>query len=134
MFNKIINYQCPGYLSNLVPPLVSTTTPYHRRRPYERVLPAHENELYANSFIPSTLMSCWRGLTWCWFVLNCGTHYLKLYKWISLLRKYLSTNNTLVPIYYYFGFRKEQVNHRILQLVISNLNYDSFRRRMYMWI
>ena len=43
-------------------------------------------------------------------------------------------NDTLVSSCYYFGFRKEQVNHRILQLVISNLNYDSFRRRMYMWI
>ena len=35
MFHKMINYQCPGYLSNLVPPLVSTTNPYHRRRPHE---------------------------------------------------------------------------------------------------
>ena len=38
----------------LVPPLVSTTNPYHRRRPHERVIPAHKTELYANSFIPST--------------------------------------------------------------------------------
>ena len=29
MFHKMINHQCPGYLSNLVPPLVSTTNPYH---------------------------------------------------------------------------------------------------------
>ena len=54
MFHKMINHQCPGYLSNLVPPLVSTTNPYHRRRPHERVIPAHKTELYANSFIPST--------------------------------------------------------------------------------
>ena len=32
-FHKMINYCCPGYLSNLVPLLVSTTNPYHRRRP-----------------------------------------------------------------------------------------------------
>ena len=54
MFHKMINYQCPGCLSNLVPPLVSTTNPYHRRRSHERVIPAHKTELYENSFIPST--------------------------------------------------------------------------------
>ena len=35
MFHKMINYQCPEYLSNLVPPLVSATNPYHRRRPFD---------------------------------------------------------------------------------------------------
>ena len=50
----MIYYQCPGYLTNLEPPLVSATNPYHRRRPYVRVISAHKTELYANSFIPST--------------------------------------------------------------------------------
>ena len=54
MFHKMINYQRPEYLSHLVPPLVSTTNPYHRRRSHERVIPAHKTELYANSSIPST--------------------------------------------------------------------------------
>ena len=58
MFHKVINHQCPGYLSNLVPPLVSTTNPYHRRRPHERVIPAHKTELYADSLIPSTTQLC----------------------------------------------------------------------------
>ena len=40
---------------------------------------------------------------------------------------YLSTNDTAVPIYYYFGSRKEQVKHCRLRLAISNLNYDLFR-------
>ena len=34
---------------------------------------------------------------------------------------------TLVPIYYYFGSRKEQVKHCRLRLAISDLNYDLFR-------
>ena len=54
MFHKMINNLCPGYLSNLIPPLVSTTNPYHRRRPHEKVIPAHKTELYANTSIPST--------------------------------------------------------------------------------
>ena len=35
---------------------------------------------------------------------------------------------TLIPIYYYFGTRKEQVKHCRLRLAISDLNYDLFRR------
>ena len=35
--------------------------------------------------------------------------------------------DTMVPICYYCGFRKERVNHCRLRLAISNLNYDLFR-------
>ena len=119
MFHKMINHQCPGYLSNLVPPLVSTTSPYHRRRPHERVIPAHKTELYANSFIPST--------TQLW---NTLPQTIQTNPSISLLKKYLSTNHTMVPIYYYFGSRKEQVKYCRLRLAISDLNNDLFRRHL----
>jgi len=36
----------------------------------------------------------------------------------------------MVPIYYYFGSRKEQVKHCRLRLAISDLNYDFFRRHL----
>ena len=49
---------------------------------------------------------------------------------ISLLKKYLSTNDTMVPMYYYFGSRKKQVKHCRLRLAISDLNYDLFRRHL----
>ena len=114
-FHTMINYQCPVYLFNLVPPLVSATNPYHCRWPYERVIPA----LYANSFIPST--------TQLWNTLPLTIHADPS---VSLLKKYLSTNDTIVPIYYYFGSRKEQVKHCRLRLAISNLNYDLFRRHL----
>ena len=35
---------------------------------------------------------------------------------------YLSTNDTMVPIYYYFGASKEQVKHCRLRLAICDLN------------
>ena len=41
-----------------------------------------------------------------------------------------SMNDTLVPIYYFFGFRKVQVNHCRLRLAISNLKYDLFRHHL----
>ena len=37
----------------------------------------------------------------------------------------------MVFIYYYFGSRKEQVKHYRLQLAISNLNCDLFRRHLF---
>ena len=80
MFHKMINHQCLEYLSNLVPLLVSTTNPYHRRRPHERVFPAHKTELYANSIIPST--------TQLW---NTLPQTIQTNPSISLLKKYSYT-------------------------------------------
>ena len=36
----------------------------------------------------------------------------------------------MVPIYYYFGARNEQVKHCRLRLAISDLSYDLFRRHL----
>ena len=36
----------------------------------------------------------------------------------------------MIPIYYYFGTRKEQVKHCRLRLAISDLNYDLFRHHL----
>ena len=44
-FHKMRNSTCPDYLSDLLPLLVSTTNPYHRRRPYERIVPSFRTEL-----------------------------------------------------------------------------------------
>ena len=79
MFHKMTNHQCPGYLSNLVPPLVST------------VIPALKTELYANSFIPSTTQ-----------VWNTLPQTIQTNPSVSLMTKYLSTNDTMVPIYLFW--------------------------------
>ena len=59
-FHKMINNTCPDYIPDLLPPLVSTTYPYHRRRPYERIIPSFRTELYRN---------------WLFLLLSCGTTY-----------------------------------------------------------
>ena len=89
------------------------------RRPYERVISAHKTEPYAHSLIPST--------TQLW---NTLPQTVRANPSTSLLNRYLSTNDTMVPVYYYFGSRKEQVKHCRLRLAISNLNYDLFRRHL----
>ena len=56
LFHKMVNGVCRDYLSDLLPPLVSTRNPYHRRRPLERVISPHKTDIYQKSFIPSTTM------------------------------------------------------------------------------
>ena len=55
LFYKMVNGECPDYLSDLLPPLVSTRNPYHRRRPLERVIPPHKTDIYQNIFHPINL-------------------------------------------------------------------------------
>ena len=43
---------------------------------------------------------------------------------------YLWTNDTIVPIYYYFDSKKELIKHCRLRLAINSLNYDLFRRQL----
>ena len=54
LFHEKVNRVCPDYLRELLPPLVSSRNPHHRRRPLERVIPPHKPDIYQNPFIPST--------------------------------------------------------------------------------
>ena len=85
-FHKMINNTCPDYLSDLLPPLVSTTNPYHRRRPYERIIPSFRTELFRNSFFPSTTL-LWNNLP-----VN-----IQESSSLSEFKRYLINNDTKVP-------------------------------------
>ncbi|WP_294078466.1 hypothetical protein, partial [Thiolapillus sp.] len=119
LFHKMVNGVCPDYLSDLLPPLVSTRNPYHRRRPLERVIPPHKTDIYQKSFIPSTTM-LWNSIP----------ENIKQSTSISELKRYLSISDTTVPPYYYKGKRKEQITHCRLRLEMSNLNYDLKKRHL----
>ena len=118
-FHKMINNTCPDYLSDLLPPLVSTTSPYHRRRPYERIIPSYRTELYRNSFFPSTTL-LWNNLP-----VN-----IQESSSLSEFKRYLINNDTKVPSYYYSGQRMEQIIHCRLRLQMSDLNFDLFNRHL----
>ena len=85
---------------------------------------AHKTQLYANSFIPSTTQ-LWNTLPQT-IQTNPSVSLLIYFLFLLLL----STNDTMVPIYYNLGSRKEQVKHCRLRLAISNLNCDLFRRHL----
>ena len=110
---------CPDFLSDLLPPLVSTRSPHYRRRPLERVISLHKTDSYPNSFIPSA--------TTLW---NSIPENNKQSTSISELRRYLSFSDTTVPSYYYEGKRKEYIAHCRLRLEMSKLNYDLKTRHL----
>ena len=103
-FHQMMNNACPDYLSDLLPPVALTTNPYHRRRPYERIVPPFRTELYRNSFFPST--------TLLYFLASSS---------ISEVRCCLTMNNGKVPSYYYSGKRIGQIIHCRLR---RDLNFD----------
>ena len=108
-FHKIINNACPDYLSDLFPPLAPGTNPYHRRRPYERIIPPLQTELYRNSFFPS-ITHLWNNLP-----VNIQEN-----SSVSELKRYLTINNNNVPSYHYLGKRTEQIIHCRLRLEMSD--------------
>ena len=118
-YHKIINDNPPELLLKLLPPLVSAVNPYHKRRPHQRVVPSFKTELYRKSFIPSTTM-LWNELP---DNIQCN-------KSISVLKRFLSQDDFVIPPYFYLGNRYIQIFHCRLRLGISNLNYDLFRRHL----
>ena len=119
LFFKILNGNCPGYLSNLAPPLVSSVNPYHRRRPLERLEPLCRTEIYHKSFIPSTT-AIWNSLP----------NHVKQLNSIGQFKSYLRSSDTTVPSYYYRGHRKEQIIHCRLRLGMSDLCFDLWERHL----
>ena len=52
MYHKIVQENTPTYLKEHLPPLVSSTNPYHRRRPLQRQVPKHKTEIYMQIIFP----------------------------------------------------------------------------------
>ena len=76
----------------------------------EQVIRVYKTKLYTDSFIPSA--------TQLW---NTLPETIQVNPSVSLLRKHLSLNDTLVPVYYYFGSRKEQVVFGVVVFTISRV-------------
>ena len=117
--HKIINNACLDYLSDLLPPLASTTNLYHRRRFYERLTPPFRTELYRSSFFPSTTL-LWNNLP------------VKIQERFSLgeLKYYLTMDDNNVPSHYYLGKMTEPIIICKLCLEMSDLNFDLFSRHL----
>ena len=116
---RIVNGLCPDYLQNLLPPLVSTHNPYHRRKPLERVIPRFHTETYRNSFILSST-TLWNDLP---------PHVQEIQS-LSQFKRYLRSPDEIPPPYFYLGNRQAQILHCRLRLGMSNLQDDLFKRHL----
>jgi len=119
LFHKMVHRKVPNYLFSILPPLISTTNPYHRRRPLDRTVPSYKTELYRNSFLPSTTQ-LWNSLP----------DFIKLSDSLSEFKHFLSKNDTKPPCYFYSGDRRSQIIHCKLRLHISDLNNDLVSRHV----
>ena len=116
---KIINGYAPGYLNEYIPPLITEINPYHRRNLLDRYLPRCRTELYKQSFFPS--------VTAAW---NAIPDEAKRLKSILQFKKYLSSNDQTVPLFFYSHNRISEIIHCRLRLEISDLNADLFQRHL----
>ncbi len=116
---KLVHGLCPSYLNDLLPKLVSEVNPYHHRRPQERVVPQHHTEIYRKSFFPAT--------TQLWNTLPVN---IQNSTSLSHLKRFLLSEDCVVPPQYYIGNRTEQIIHCKLRLGMSDLNLDMFNRHL----
>ena len=115
----MVNGNCPSYVSDMLPPLVSSYNRYHHRRPEDRTVPRHRTELYNKSFVPSTTR-LWNSLP----------ENVKSTSSLSQLKKLISVSDATVPKHHYFGERNDQIIHCRLRMNMSNLKNDLFNRHL----
>ena len=102
-----------------LPPFVSSTNPYHRRRPLQRQVPKHKTETYRQSFFPLTT-TLWNNLP----------ENVQQTKSIRQVKHFLARNDTNPLPFFYNGSRKTQITHCKLRLGMSDLNYDLLNRHL----
>ena len=119
LYFKIVNGMVPTYLTNRLPCLVSSINPYHRRRPLERLIPRCRLNLYKSSFFPSTTI-LWNDLP----------DHVKQSDSISFLKRFLNSNDSTVPKYFYLPDRASEIILCKIRLEMSDLNNDLYKRHI----
>ena len=120
MFHKVVNKNnCPSYILDLLPPLISSINRYHHRRPRERAIPRYRTKHLNKSFIPST--------TRLW---NSMPEDVQAISSLSQFERFISTSSTIVPKHYYYDARNEEVIHCRLRMEMSNLKHDLYNRHL----
>ena len=120
MYFKIVKGLAPNYISEYLPPLVSSLNPrYHHRYPLERKVPEFRTSLYESSFFIST--------TYLWNELP--EHYKETDS-IARFKRLLRINDGIVPAYYFGKDRMSEILHCKLRLEISDLQGDLVKRHL----
>ena len=118
VFYKMINGQCPNYLSNLIP--TDTRNMNYNLRNNENIINIKcRTDMYKRSFLPSTIDE-WNKLP----------HDIRNASSLSSFKRMLNSNIVSPPSYYYAGKREGQIHHTRLRLNCSSLKYTLFQKNI----
>ena len=122
LFNKITQGQCPEYLTDLMPPLVSESTNYNLRTSQNYTTPLSRLTLYQKSFFPSTL-KLWNDLD----LTMRNSPSVHIFK-KKLKQKFVQFPRP--PTYHFTGNRNLNILHARLRQKCSFLRSDLFRSNL----
>ena len=119
LFYKIVNGDCPEYLTDLLPPLVSDITPYNLRSGQNYIIPQANLTIYQQSFFPATLKL--------WNSLDPTIRQSTSAETFKLKLKLQYRRQSKPPPYYFIGDRFLSIIHTRLRNKCSSLKYDLYR-------
>lgn len=119
MYYKIVSGHVPKYLQDVLPPIVTEDITYNLRRTYERRGFAWDINRFRDSFFADTT------LTW-----NNLPQFVQASDSIGQIKRFLCRDDHVIPSYFYYGERKEQIIHCRLRLFMSDLNHDMVNRHI----
>ena len=118
-FFNMKNGNCPEYLNNMVPTVVSETTTYTLRNSNDiRNIPCRTT-LYSNSFLPSVIRQ-WNELPI--EIRTCTS--------VNILKSYLDRDRHTPPKYFGYGNRNSQIIHTRLRLNCSRLKHHLYNKNL----
>lgn len=120
LFYNIQNNNAPGYLSNLIPPTIQSTTVYQLRNGEDIIIPFCRLSITNDSYIPSTIRQ-WNNLDLS--IRNVGS--MPHFK--SELKKLSNSYSVNIPKYYSYGPRKLNIVLTQFRCSATFLNYDLFK-------
>ncbi len=113
---KIINHQCPSYISDLIPPQVSQNTNYNLRNKNNSTIPYARTTTFKRSFIIESLNN--------WNSLSSDERNSSS---ISAFKSAICDIQSKTPSYFNCGNRRSNIIHTRLRHNCSSLNSDLFR-------
>jgi hypothetical protein len=119
---QIIQGQCPEYLTDLMPPLVSESINYNLRSSQNYTIPLSRLPLYQKSFFPATL-KLWNDLD----IIIRNSPSAHIFK-RKLKLKYVQFPRP--PTYHFTGNRKLNILHARLRQKCSSLRSYLFRSNL----
>ena len=111
LFYNIQNNNAPGYLSNLIPPTIQSTTVYQLSNGGDIIIPFCRLSITNDSYIPSTIRQ-WNNLDLS--IRNVGS--MPHFK--SELKKLSNSYSVNIPKYYSYGPRKLNIVLTQFRLVL----------------